>query len=426
MNFDSYKTFKKKKEEFTRILNEAWKSKNIMGMIDLADKNSDRAWYQSFVKDFYKHFNISIDKIKDSDFTEIEPDTFFNKKPYNLEQDRYLAIFINDDKKLEQKSKKDLIEYQKELKDAIKKGESKQKIEEIKAYIDLNKKLKVPFIVAIGMGRRVVYYDFRDELDLWFKSNPDELPPPKKKAKKGTGVGIQYGTPRKALRYGINPAMWLQQRYFGLDQGEKLTGANTAERSTKAYVVDVEELKTKYDMGTKLADRKDAKVNNPFFMTDDEIKALNMKRYKMMKDNDVNPESLLADLQKIVKAYNEYYMDAIQNVNDASFKSLKNQSFKFEGKEFKGLAEVFQAFTDILDEYFAVYKNYTTLMKETPEKIKKLRGDKKVSKQTYGAEEHAFITQHDAYILEMIDLKKKAERLASELESKGVKFQKKK
>lgn len=387
MQIIDYSTFKQKRG-ISRI-NEDWSSNILRTIINPADKNAAaRGWGKSFIKDFYKKFNISIDKIQDEDIVEISPDAFLDKDPYNKTQnaDRYLAIFVNDDPSLKQDAKDGIQDLSKKLhaleseRDAST-GKIKAtvgEIELVKSQIDMLKALDVPFLTAIAMGRRFVYYGFVNELNA-ATTPSDELPPATK------SHGMVFKTAHQVLRYGVHPAPWIMMRYFGLTDEDnatiKSTGENVAKRSTKCYVVDIYALQQKYGMGDKLDARAAYKVDNPAFKSMDDIKADNQKRY-MMKLTVVNPHIVLRKFKSIAEAYMKYYAKRVLTLASpkdlTEFIGIDSKLIDTEAKGQKniiGLSHVFLEFDKMFNDYFELYKSYINFLKENGQYEKEVMDD---------------------------------------------------
>ena len=414
MEFIDYKTFKKIKNSVTQV-NEKWASDNVMGLIAAADKNSSRAWYQSFVKDFYKKYNISIDKVKDTDFQKIDPHDFFNKKPYNVNPDKYLAVFINNDPAIKQEAKEDtenLLQTLSELETKKKtdKTITIAQIEQIKSRIDMIKKIEIPVLVAIGMGTRVVYYGFMTESDIKFTKFADELPPAK------PTKGIVYKTPHQVYRYGVNAAAWTRMRYWGLSEAGELTAENTADRSTDCYILDIEELQAKYGMGDKLAMRANAKVDNPFFMSDDEIASENRKRYTLLKQQGIAPIDILNLFKTAVELYMKNYADNIKTLTPKGFNDVVNRQIKINNTSIIGMGNVFSQFDEILKNYKTIFDDYTKFLGNDPV-IGKTISDKKQSKTDLTAIEAKWERQHSDLQMQLLDLKRQAEKLVKDIQT---------
>lgn len=392
--FKEKKILEAQEELETKALYEAWSS-NIMGMIHLADKNSDRSWFHSFVKDFNKIYNLSIDKIKDEDFTEIPIDAFF-KPPYSKNRD-ILAVFINDDKALESEAKADLKKIDDKIKDLKKSGADKKEIEDWKRQRDKIKEIKVPIITAIAAGDRVLYAGF----------NYDD----------------KNKTIQKSERYGILSSTHMAKRYYGENSNIKVTGANVGVKSTKAYIVNVADLKAKYDLGSTIDDRKEAKKDNPFFMSMEEIRQENMKRYSLLLHNKIDPKSILNMYKAMTETYTKNYLASIKVLGEKDFEAFLNDKIKL-GENDLPAAGVFSVLDRHLRDYFKSYISYAAFLKES-EKIAERVQNKKSSKQEFDAEEQKYNDQNDGLIEALVGHKETARKLYADLQKGNIEFTKK-
>jgi len=423
------KKIDKKLNIINSIMNESWASKNIMKMINIADKNSDRAWYHSFVKDFYTVFNISIDKIEDADFHQADDPMIFFKGEYKKERDRYLAIFYNDDKKLNPIAAEDhkklmakfvefeftepeinaLIssiakgqtEFKKEFKKIGNKNVSEKDAQLLFEMVDGIRNVEIPFLVGIVMGGHSVFNNFRTM-------------PERDKGEK------------LAKRYGIINAQWLTRRYWGLHTATDVTSFQLVNRSTKVWWVDVKELKTKYDMGSKLSDRKEAKKGNIYFMTKDEatlyLKDEFKRRLLVFKNNNLDPDSILKMFQATMNAYNKYYQDSLKHISDKNADAIIRGNIEINNNMMRlGDVSLIVKFDALIKDYMKVYTENAVFMKHLNDNFDEIK-IKNMSKHELNAKEQQMQDQLTGYTEQIVEFKKKAEILFKQMTAGGVKF----
>ena len=421
-------------------INEAFSGK-IMALISRADKISNRAWYSSFVKDFYKTFNISIDKIKDEDWSvSRDPLDWFKGEYRNslikdpnwmTDKPRYLAVFLNEDKALEVEASKDAAELESYLKarkfseeeikslvdiynstDSVEKFRTaikkimagkeditEENIENIVKILDAGKKLSVPFISCIMMGGHAVYNNFRMIDEARLKQEP------------------------WAKRYGIVNANWLIPRYYGVTADTKVTKYTIPQRVTTVYYVDLEAVHAKYDMGTKLEDRAEAKKNNPFFMTDDDWKKAFSDKFALYKAHSIDPESISNMFQALIQAYTKHYVDRVTIADPKKMADYLDDKIEINGTEVKGSTNILMAFDNMFKEYMKVYAEEMEFMKRLRKKYDEAR-IRDTSREELTSEEQSAKDALTGYSNTLINFKKRAQDLYSEMSKLGVKMPK--
>lgn len=153
---------------------------------------------RKFQADLVKAYNVDIAKIKDEDFTILNDPSVIFKKPY-IDDKKYMCFCVNDDPEIMSKAR-----------------------------------TKVPILVAIVIGGKVVFEGFNTEKGSWQPSD------------------WVYGEISKRSS---------QYSYFGIDNAFNSNVAIINPKrikmsSTKVYALDMEEVQEKYDITQKNAERE--------------------------------------------------------------------------------------------------------------------------------------------------------------------------
>ncbi len=466
LNFNDYRYKRLEKEtiidkrvimeqaEYVAALNEAFASKNIMRMIALADRQSQKAWYSSFVKDFYKVYNISIDKVKDEDFKEANVEDFFRggklykdevrselKGKFPIDK-RYLAICINRDKDntLERAAKEDLetlnkylkevgFDLKKEVPELLKAASDNpakfktvlsqklkeknvddiafKKIHNVFTEYDNIRKIEIPVITSIIIGGHAVYHGFE---------------PSTTEVREKREIALPVPTMWREDRYGVLHSPTLIHRYVPIDQVTNLkifksVSQPTIEAATDTvYYVDVDELSAKYDMGTKMSDRKIAKSGSPFFMSNEEIKAETKRLMLLKTKHKIDTHAMTALYLFCIKRF------TMEMAKD-SFK-MDNVEFTIGSQKITSGIKILDHFNTLLKEYQKVNSAYSDFLKNITPADEDLITNKLTSKFSLDAKQQAISDQLSGYIEQILGFRQKALDMYSQMQQIGITFTK--
>lgn len=214
------------------LITEAFSS-HIMDQLVKGDvKRGKSTWAPKFQVDLMKKYGISISEIKDTDFTVLTDSSAFFKRPYK-DDTNYIGFCINDDPEVMARAK-----------------------------------TNGPVLVAIVGGGRSLFFGFTGEKSEW-RLGPND-------------------------KYGAIADWWAQTQYLGLSgRGGDMKPTNAKwvqEATTKVYVINVEELKQKYNLNQKRGERASIKGGAIAMMSQKDLKRANELRYKELISQKLTPE----------------------------------------------------------------------------------------------------------------------------------------
>ena len=279
--FQSYKSYQQIKEglELYDAINEAFQSSILR---EFNTQESGGRWGPNLAKDIFKTYKIKLDEVTNEDFVKIDPEQYFDqgyKKDPNV-----IGFFVDDNP-----------EFLKAL--------------DARQY-KARKGTKFGVITTILRGNKCMYFGFTDN--------------------SGWGRRKKSGSDR----YGVLADEYQTGNIYNFTgRGVKasLTVKNIKEVSTACYLLNMETLREKYGADVRQAERAAAKKGAAAFLTNDQVKQENKRRWDSALQAGLTPEGIFADVKKTLDKYMTWFNKQINDMKLDGKEILKLDQVQWQG-----------------------------------------------------------------------------------------------
>ena len=346
LNFESFHKFQSILEEITteqnsELILEAMDSSILR---DLTKQESGNKWGPNLAKDIAKKFKFAIDKITNEDFTILSNSDDYWQQGW-AKNDDVIGFFVDDSP---------------ELRKALKAKEVAQKF----PNGTLKKMGTVGLVMCILRGGTAMWSGL---------------------ATTNNGTSWRYKRSNEE-RYGALADQYKMDSAYGYNSGKaaKMTIKNIKQETNKVYILNLADLREKYDTSELQRTRATAKAGAVALMSDRDFKKDQIAKYNKILQERLDPKAMLDDVKGAMTTYLAMFT---KKVDELDFSPDKYDGDFYRASKVKwgswdeGAVNPIVDMWRLVERFFSEYDRYLDSQSRVEEIHKEMESEKDETKK---------------------------------------------